>query len=132
MAGPTSGNTGDLKVAGVQFCNLLSWNLVRANDVKAFTTNKTAPNQGTLKGNSSWNINFVGQLEDGVDVDFNEGDLIALELINTGSTGSPVNTRSGDVRVNELETGADIDAGDAIIITVSGIGNLAESFASAP
>ena len=131
MPGPTSGNTGDLKVDGNQFLNLLNWNLTRANDVKAFVTNVTSPDQGTLKGSNSWNASFVGQLEDGVDVSFDVGDLIALELINKGVGGTPTNTWSGDLRVSELDISADVDGGDAIQVSVSGIGNLINTFVTA-
>ena len=131
MAGPTSGNTGNLTVNGSQFLNLKSWNLVRANDVKAFVTNVTAPNTGTIAGSNSWNASFTGQLEDGSDVSFVEGELITLELINKGVGATPTNKWTGDMRVSELDISVDIDGGDTIDVSVSGTGNLINVFSSA-
>lgn len=117
--GPITGLSGSVSIESAVQDDIRNWRVTRAADVKVYSSSTTAGWEKNAKGVKRWSIVFELFLQQGeLDLGFEIGALV--DFIGTTITSK---TLTGEVRIESIETGVDIEGAEFEGVTITAIGN---------
>lgn len=125
VTGPITGLGGNVSIEGQTQADMRNWRITRGADVKVYSSSSTAGFEKNAKGVRRWSVVFELFLNQGeLALGFDEGDLV--DFIGTTKTAK---TATGEVRIESIEAGVDIEGAEFEGATITAIGNGAVALA---